>query len=112
MSALCSAQRRPAPPSALRRADPTRLLCVRVLDSTVRISLFVFSKDFQDNVHDSLEGKREGCPRVTERGFNRRGLNQRGFKGGLNPPLNPPLKPSKPLFKTPFKLSFESLFKP
>ena len=30
----CSAQRRPAPPSALRRADPTRPLCVRVLDST------------------------------------------------------------------------------
>ena len=34
MSAPCSAQRRPAPPSALRRADPTRPLCVRVLDST------------------------------------------------------------------------------
>ena len=34
MSAPCSAQRRPAPPSALRRADPTRTLCVRVLEST------------------------------------------------------------------------------
>ena len=34
MSAPCSAERRPAPPSALRRGDPTRLLCVRVLDST------------------------------------------------------------------------------
>ena len=34
MSAPCSAQRRPAPPSALRRADPTRPLCVRVFDST------------------------------------------------------------------------------
>ena len=34
MSAPCSAQRRLAPPSALRCADPTRPLCVRVLDST------------------------------------------------------------------------------
>ena len=33
-SAPCSAQRRPAPPSALCRADPTCPLCVRVLDST------------------------------------------------------------------------------
>ena len=34
LSARCSAQRRPAPLSALRRADQTRLLCVRVLDLT------------------------------------------------------------------------------
>ena len=34
MSAPCFAQRRSTPPSALGRADPTRLLCVRVLDST------------------------------------------------------------------------------
>ena len=34
MSAPCLAQRCPAPPSALRRADPTRPLCVQVLDST------------------------------------------------------------------------------
>ena len=34
MSARCSAELRPAPPSALRHADPTRPLCVRVLDST------------------------------------------------------------------------------
>ena len=34
MSAPCSAQLRPAPPAAVRRADPTRPLCVRVLDST------------------------------------------------------------------------------
>ena len=34
MSAPCSVQRRPALPSALRRADPTRPFCVRVLDST------------------------------------------------------------------------------
>ena len=34
MSEPCSAQRRPAPPSAARRADPTRSLCFRVLDST------------------------------------------------------------------------------
>ena len=34
MSAHCFAQRRPAPPSALHRADPTRPLCVRFLDST------------------------------------------------------------------------------
>ena len=34
MSASCSDQRRPAPPSALRHADPTGPLCVRVLDST------------------------------------------------------------------------------
>ena len=34
MWVLSSAQRRPVPPSALRRADPTRPLCVRVLDST------------------------------------------------------------------------------
>ena len=46
MSAPCSAQRRPAPPSALRRADSTRPLCVRVLDSTgsIRIRLFVLPK--------------------------------------------------------------------
>ena len=30
----CSAQRSPAPPSALRRADPIRPLCVRVFGST------------------------------------------------------------------------------
>ena len=34
MSAPCSAQLRPTPPSAVRRADPTLPLCVRVLDST------------------------------------------------------------------------------
>ena len=34
MSAHCSAQRRPASPSALRRADTTCPLCVRVSDST------------------------------------------------------------------------------
>ena len=34
MSAPCFAQRRPDPPSALRRADPTRPLRVRILDST------------------------------------------------------------------------------
>ena len=34
MLATCSAQLRPAPPSAVRGADPTRPLCVRVLDST------------------------------------------------------------------------------
>ena len=38
MSAPCSAQRGPAPPSALRLADPTRPLCVRVLDSTGLLS--------------------------------------------------------------------------
>ena len=34
MSAPCSAQLRPAPPPAVRRLDPTRVWCVRVLDST------------------------------------------------------------------------------
>ena len=34
MSAPWFAQLRPAPPSAVRCADPTRPLCVRVLDST------------------------------------------------------------------------------
>ena len=42
MSAPCSAQRRPAPPSALRRSDPTRPLCVRVLDSTGLLLLKCF----------------------------------------------------------------------
>ena len=39
LSAPCSSQLRPAPPSAVRRADPTRPWCVRVLDST---SLYLF----------------------------------------------------------------------
>ena len=34
LSAPCSAQRRPATPSALRRADPICPLCVRILNST------------------------------------------------------------------------------
>ena len=34
MSAPCYAQLHPAPRSAVSRADPTRPLCVRVLDST------------------------------------------------------------------------------
>ena len=64
MSAPCSAQRRPAPPFALRRADPTRPLCVRVLDSTGLnwISLFRASgESFRRLVLDALEGARDAC---------------------------------------------------
>ena len=51
MSAPCSAQLRPARPSSLRRADPTRPLCVRVLDSTgYKLAYSLFRRDVQESV--------------------------------------------------------------
>ena len=51
MSAPWFAQLRPAPPSAVRCADPTRPLCVRVLDSTGKC--FVIVHDYRRAAYTS-----------------------------------------------------------
>ena len=63
MSAPCVAQRRPTPPSALRRADSSRPLCVRVLDSTGEYELdcSCFRRNVQESFLDLLENKSKGC---------------------------------------------------
>ena len=70
MSASCSAQRRPALPSALRRADPTRSLCVWVLDSTGR-EVFFSKESVGFGPHGGLEL------------LNRRRLDELVCQGGL-----------------------------
>ena len=63
MSAPCSAQRRPALPAALRRADPTRPLCTRVFDSTgLHRSTLVCAPGgkFKRCVFDASESARKG----------------------------------------------------